>query len=185
ASSVVWIVPIFVSSARVWSRSNRLLCRKSASCVPRLVIIAQRNAVSTNMNIVSNVQKPVAVVQKNAEKWLLKNQVNQLYLHPNWSMLYLLADLKHLKQKTRKPSLTGFLNPRQTSRLEETIHTIECRYTVGFRHGRIVKRGFHKILDRIVWTVHHRLTNVDNFRCIITEAMYTQNFQRFTMEQNL
>src|SRR5690606_38360435 len=174
-------------SAPVWSRSNRLLCRKSASYVPRLVIIAQKNVVSTNMNIVSNVPKPVVAVLKNAEKWRLKNSISSTLSSSelNWSMLYLLADLKHLKQKTRKPSLTGFLNPRQTSRLEETIHTIECRYTVGFRHGRIVKRGFHKILDRIVWTVHHRLTNVDNFRCIITEAMYTQNFQRFTMEQNL
>ena len=70
----------------------------------------------------------------------------------------------------------NFLFYGQQNHLKQTIHPIQGRHTIRFRHGRIVKCCFNKILNGIVRAVHHRLTNVDNLCRIITKAMHTQYF---------
>ena len=77
------------------------------------------------------------------------------------------------QQKTRKHSNLRALNTRLKLKLEQTIHTVQSRDTIRLGHGWIVKRGFNKVLNGIVWTIHDCLTNMNNFRCIITKAMHT------------
>ena len=72
-------------------------------------------------------------------------------------------------------------------RLEQTVIAVEGSNPVGFSHGWIVERCIDEVLKGVVRSrlLHDRLSDMNDFRRIGSEAMNAQNFQRLAVEEDL
>ncbi|CUS14460.1 unnamed protein product [Tuber aestivum] len=73
------------------------------------------------------------------------------------------------------------------SRSKKPVEAVVGRYPIGFCHGRVVERGVDEVLEGIELTrlVHDRLADVHDLRRLVAEAMHAEDFQGFTVEQDL
>ena len=71
--------------------------------------------------------------------------------------------------------------------LKQAVVSVERCDPIGFCHGWVVERGVNKVLERIVGSrlFHNRLSDMHNFRGVWAEAVHTEDFERFAMEEQL
>ena len=69
----------------------------------------------------------------------------------------------------------------------QTIQAVEGGDTVSFGHGRVVECGIDEIHQGVgfAFLCHDRLADMNDFRGLVPETVYAEQFQGLCMKQNL